>query len=103
MRRAGPIALDEGQRGLSAHGSRGRKSEARLVLLAKTILSTSEGMQREDIAAQVGTDVSTLERWRSARVALAHPTAERLASVLYRIRVVHVPTIEGPVLWNSSR
>jgi len=65
MRRATPVVLDQKQTEVLTRWSRGRASPARLVLRAKIVLRSADGMQNKDIAAQLGTDANTVARWRN--------------------------------------
>ena len=64
MRVAKAVELTESERSELVRYSRGRKTEARVVLRAKVILLAADGLQNKQIAVEVGTDPGLVGRWR---------------------------------------
>src|SRR3954464_14987393 len=65
MRVAARIMLSEEQRTTLESWSRGRKTQARLVLRAKIVLHAAQGLENREIALKLGTDRESVGRWRS--------------------------------------
>lgn len=64
MRMACQIELTDQERETLERWSRGRRTQARVVIRAKIVLLAAVGMRNKDIAAEVGTDRLTVGRWR---------------------------------------
>ena len=64
MRMACQIELTDQERKTLERWSRGRRTQARVVIRAKIVLLAAVGMRNKDIAAEVGTDRLTVGRWR---------------------------------------
>jgi len=64
MRMACQIELTDQERKTLERWSRGRRTQARVVMRAKIVLLAAVGMRNKDIAAEVGTDRLTVGRWR---------------------------------------
>lgn len=64
MRIAPTIALNDDDLSTLQRWSRGRSTQARLVLRAKVILAAAEGKANDEIAAELGTDAGFVGRWR---------------------------------------
>jgi len=64
MRVACNITVTDEERKTLKRLSRGRSTQARLVMRAKIILMAADGAMNKDIACAVGTDVNTVARWR---------------------------------------
>ena len=64
MRKALPIVLSDGERGILESWSRGRSTEARLVLRARIVLLAASGKQNREIVSELKTAKTTVNRWR---------------------------------------
>ncbi|HEX4954646.1 MAG TPA: IS630 family transposase [Thermoanaerobaculia bacterium] len=64
MRRAPRIELSEPDRSTLTRWSRGRSTEARLVLRAQIVLRAAEGHENRDIAKELGVSRPTVGVWR---------------------------------------
>jgi len=64
MRRACAIVLTEEERETLVRWSRGRRTQARLVLRARIVLLAAVGKMNKDIAQDVGASLETVARWR---------------------------------------
>jgi len=64
MRRAPTITLTEDEQRTLEAWSRGRRTQARLVLRAKIVLLAAAGKQNQDIAAELATAKTSVIRWR---------------------------------------
>jgi transposase/transposase-like protein len=64
MRIAPAIALNNDDLTTLQRWSRGRSTQARLVLRAKVILAAAEGRANDEIAQELGTDAGLVGRWR---------------------------------------
>ena len=65
MRVAAAVELTDVERAELVRYSRGRKTQARVVLRAKVILMAANGLQHKQIAAELKTDPGLVRRWRS--------------------------------------
>jgi transposase len=65
MKTAPVITLSDVERKTLQAWSRGRSTQARLVLRAKIVLAAAEGKTNEAIAAELGTSKPTVGRWRT--------------------------------------
>ena len=64
MRVAVKISLSDDERAQLQKFSRGRSTEARLVLRAKIVLLAADGLKNQDIAEQLGVQQRTVGLWR---------------------------------------
>jgi transposase len=65
MRVAAAVEVTDIERAELLRYSRGRRTEARVVLRAKVILMAAEGLQHKQIAAELKTDPGLVRRWRT--------------------------------------
>ena len=65
MRVAPPVSLSEEERRTLTRWSRGRRTQARLVLRAKIVLAAARGRENRDIAQELGVTRRTVGRWRT--------------------------------------
>ena len=65
MKIAPIITLSEEERKTLESWSRGRSTQARLVLRAKIVLAAASGKTNEVIAMELGTSKATVGRWRT--------------------------------------
>lgn len=65
MRVASKVELSVEERKVLVRWSRGKRTEARLVLRAKIVLKAAEGMMNNSIAVELGSTPHTVARWRS--------------------------------------
>ncbi len=65
MKTAPIIILSDAERRTLESWSRGRSTEARLVLRAKIVLAAADNKTNEAIAAELGTSKPTVGRWRT--------------------------------------
>ena len=64
MRVASAVELSDGDRSILLRWSRGKRTEMRLVLRVKIVLSAAAGVRNKDIATELGTTPHTVARWR---------------------------------------
>lgn len=64
MRRACQINLTDADRASLERWSRGRRTQARLVLRARIVLAAAAGKENKDIAAELNVTRGTVARWR---------------------------------------
>src|SRR5215208_5894691 len=64
MRRACQITLSEADRTTLERWSRGRSTQARLVIRARVVLAAADGKQNKDIAAELKITRGAVARWR---------------------------------------
>ena len=64
MRRAIPIALSDEERAKLTTWARSRTAPARLVMRAKIVLAAADGVENQDIAADLGLARGTVVTWR---------------------------------------
>ena len=64
MRIACTITITDDERKTLERWSRGRRTPARLVMRAKIVLLSADGLRNNEIGARVGTDQQTVTRWR---------------------------------------
>ena len=105
MRVATQIDLDDDERARLTRWSRGRTTQARLVVRAKITLLAAEGKQSKDIAAELGTSRQTVGLWRrrfaTRRVAGIEKDAPRggrepRARLKVERRIIETTTRERP-------
>ena len=77
MRIAPPISLNDDELSTLQRWSRGRSTQARLVLRAKVILAAAEGKANDKIAEELGTDAGLVGRWRRRFVSAGLPGIEK--------------------------
>ena len=65
MRVAPVVNLTEQDRVVLLRWSRGKRTEARLVVRAKIILAAASGLKNKDIARELGTTPHAVARWRN--------------------------------------
>lgn len=65
MRVAPAVDLSKEDRAILLRWSRGKRTEARLVVRAKIILAAAEGARNKDIARELGTTPHAVARWRN--------------------------------------
>ena len=65
MRVAPRVDLSEDDRAVLLRWSRGKRTEARLVVRAKIILAAADGRMNKDIAREPGTTPHAVTRWRN--------------------------------------
>jgi transposase len=65
MRRACRITLSDANRTILERWSRGRTTQARLVLRARVVLAAAEGKENKDIAAELDITRGAVARWRN--------------------------------------
>jgi transposase len=64
MKRACSIELSEAERQMLVHWSRGRRTAARVVVRAKIVLLSAQGLENKTIAQQLGIGRDTVGVWR---------------------------------------
>jgi transposase len=64
MRRACQVSLSDEDRVLLERWSRGRSTEARLVMRARIVLAAADGKENKDIATELGISRGAVARWR---------------------------------------
>jgi len=94
MKTAPVIALSDVERKTLEAWSRGRSTQARVVLRAKIVLAAAEGKTNEAIAAELGTSKPTVGRWRTRFARLRTAGIEKDAPRPGRTPAVAVETIE---------
>jgi len=65
MRRAVEIELSDEERSTLVKWSRGKRTQARVVLRAKIVLAAAEGKRSKQIAAELGVSQPTVGKWRN--------------------------------------
>ena len=94
MKIAPVIVLTNDERKTLTTWSRGRSTQARVVLRAKIVLAATEGKTNEAIAAELGTSKPTVGRWRTRFAKLRTEGIAKDASRSGRTPTVAKETIE---------
>src|SRR5271170_3825351 len=102
MRIAPTISVNDDDLLTLQRWSRGRSTQARLVLRAKVILAASEGKANDEIAEELGTDAGFVGRWRRRFAAQGLPGIEKDAPRGGRPATVRGELVSKIVEWTTE-